>query len=299
MLAICTITAIKYAQAAPQLSGILNPHKVFKTREDYYNHVLNNISFKELHVEKVTIRHGDNYWKIAKRNNTNIDSLIAINPYWNDLLARSNDTLLVPNKKGALMFIGHPSDVSVLKKKYNITDKEIIIEKLPRLYSLKSPFLKKRKPIAVFVKNLKPCLKFLPQNLAHQYTLRETFRSPLGGRFSSFFGSRRHPIFKRRRFHNGLDIAAPYGTWVGASRSGIVIATGWMGGYGKAIIIRHKNGYKTLYGHLSRIHTRRGKWVKAGTLIGKVGSTGYSTGPHLHFTLWHNGRLMNPMKILW
>ena len=79
----------------------------------------------------------------------------------------------------------------------------------------------------------------------------------------------------------------------------VVEDTGWMGGYGKAVIINHQNGYKTLYGHLSAICTRPGAKVKPGTFIGRVGSTGWSTGPHLHFTVWHNGQLVNPMNLLW
>jgi murein DD-endopeptidase MepM/ murein hydrolase activator NlpD len=72
-----------------------------------------------------------------------------------------------------------------------------------------------------------------------------------------------------------------------------------MGGYGKAVIINHSQGYRTLYGHLSVIYVRPGQRVNPGRLVGKVGSTGWSTGPHLHFTIWHNGRLINPMQVLW
>ena len=89
------------------------------------------------------------------------------------------------------------------------------------------------------------------------------------------------------------------GTAVGAACGGVVEDAGWMGGYGKAVIVNHQNGYKTLYGHLSQICTRPGAKVKPGSFIGRVGSTGWSTGPHLHFTLWHNGQLVNPMNILW
>ena len=109
----------------------------------------------------------------------------------------------------------------------------------------------------------------MTDKLAQKFQLREMFRSPLGGRYSSFYGRRRHPIFRKRHFHNGVDIATRYGTLVGASSSGRVIYTGWMGGYGKVVIISHKKGYKTLYGHLSKILTRRGRYVKKGRIITK------------------------------
>ena len=89
------------------------------------------------------------------------------------------------------------------------------------------------------------------------------------------------------------------GTLIGAAREGVVISTGWNGGYGKAVIIQHGDGYKTMYGHMSSIFAKPGDRVQAGKILGKVGSTGLSTGPHLHFTLWHNEKLLNPMEVLW
>ena len=191
------------------------------------------------------------------------------------------------------------NELEKLAEIYDVKKENILIQELPPLYKFYYDFLSEKKPIAVFIKDTKPCTTYMNQDLASQYELREKFRSPLGGRFSSLFGRRMHPIFHEKSFHNGIDIAAKYGTYVGAAREGVVTATGWMGGYGKAVIIKHKNGYKTLYGHLSRITTRKGRHVKSGSMIGRVGSTGYSTGPHLHFTLWHNGRLVNPLKVLW
>jgi len=139
----------------------------------------------------------------------------------------------------------------------------------------------------------------MTNKMAKQFEVREMFRSPLGGRLSSFYGRRNHPIFRKRSFHNGIDIATRYYTAVGAARAGRVTSAGWMGGFGKAIIIQHDKGYRTLYGHLSRINVRNGQYVKAGRIIGRVGSTGFSTGPHLHFTMWKNKKLINPLKVLW
>lgn len=119
---------------------------------------------------------------------------------------------------------------------------------------------------------------------------------PARGVFTSGFGIRRHPIFRIRRMHTGQDIAAPYGTSVQAASDGRVIYTGWFGGYGKIVVIDHGDGVSTLYAHLSRILTRSGARVRRGEVVGRVGSTGYSTGPHVHFEVRVNGRPIDPAR---
>lgn len=100
---------------------------------------------------------------------------------------------------------------------------------------------------------------------------------------TSSFGWRTHPITGTRRFHSGVDIGAPMGAPVVAAGSGTVVSSGWLGGYGKAITIEHNGVQQTLYGHLSEIFVQPGQIIEQGTVIGRVGSTGNSTGPHLHF----------------
>ncbi|HEU4798731.1 MAG TPA: peptidoglycan DD-metalloendopeptidase family protein [bacterium] len=119
---------------------------------------------------------------------------------------------------------------------------------------------------------------------------------PARGVFTSGFGMRRHPIFRIRRMHTGQDIAAPYGTPVQAAAEGQVIYTGWFGGYGKIIVIDHGQGISTLYAHLSSILTRDGARIRRAQTIGRIGSTGYSTGPHVHFEVRVNGRPINPAR---
>lgn len=129
-----------------------------------------------------------------------------------------------------------------------------------------------------------------------------SFMWPIQGRVSSGFGSRFHPIHRRRITHTGLDIAGPNRGAVHAADGGEVIFAGWKGGYGKAIMINHgnRNGKNlvTLYGHLSSISVSRGQNVSKGQTIGAEGSTGYSTGPHLHFEVRVNGAPVNPMGYL-
>lgn len=122
------------------------------------------------------------------------------------------------------------------------------------------------------------------------------FTWPLRGVLTSRFGLRRHPIFRIRQIHQGLDIAAARGTPVRAASGGVVLFAGWYGGYGKLVIIDHGQGTSTLYGHLSAILVTPGRQVPQGHVIGRVGSTGYSTGPHLHFEVRQNGRPVDPMR---
>ena len=131
------------------------------------------------------------------------------------------------------------------------------------------------------------------------YVDLDTYRMPLRsfGRISGRFGSRYHPVLKRRIFHNGTDIPMPIGTPVYPSRSGTVTFSGWRGGYGNLVEVQHKAGSRCRYGHLSVLKVTAGQTVqKSKTLLGKVGSTGMSTGPHLHFEiLTPSGKSVNPL----
>jgi len=115
---------------------------------------------------------------------------------------------------------------------------------------------------------------------------------------SSFSYRRWHPILHRYRPHHGTDFGARRGTPLLAVNSGKVIFSGRMGGYGKVVKIRHDGGYISLYAHQSRTRVKKGQYVKKGQVIGYVGSTGRSTGPHLHFGLMKHGRWIDPMKVL-
>lgn len=116
-----------------------------------------------------------------------------------------------------------------------------------------------------------------------------------GARISSRFSlNRKHPILKVRRPHYGIDYAAPKGTAVHAAAGGRVIFAGSKSGYGKVVEIMHDSGLKTLYGHLNSYSVKKGQRVKSGQKIAKVGNSGLSTGPHLHFGLYKNNRPINP-----
>lgn len=126
------------------------------------------------------------------------------------------------------------------------------------------------------------------------------FSKPIEGyAINSNFGSRRLPTEARARQHEGVDIAAPVGTPILAAAEGEVVRTGYeAGGYGHFIEVSHPNGLSSFYGHLSRVDVRSGDRLNAGESIGRVGTTGRSTGPHLHFEIRRAGAKMNPERVI-
>ncbi len=128
--------------------------------------------------------------------------------------------------------------------------------------------------------------------------IKALMKTPINGaRLSSSFGNRKHPILGFNKQHNGTDFAAPKGTPIMASGNGKVIRARWCGGGGNCIKIRHNSSYSTVYAHLSKFATKEGRRVTQGQIIGFVGSTGMSTGPHLHYEVHFNGKPINSQKL--
>ncbi len=122
--------------------------------------------------------------------------------------------------------------------------------------------------------------------------------TPLKGKINSNFGYRKDPFKSRSGFHSGLDIDANYGQHVVATANGVVTKASWHTNYGKTVIVKHKDNYETLYGHLSKLKVKEGQEVKVGDVIGKAGSTGRSTGTHLHYEVIKDGKRVNPKNFL-
>jgi murein DD-endopeptidase MepM/ murein hydrolase activator NlpD len=143
---------------------------------------------------------------------------------------------------------------------------------------------------------------FLPDARLPSFSLREIsgdlFRWPIRSYITSWYGWRKDPFTGVRGFHNGLDIGTPMGTSVKAAMDGTVAETGYSSGLGNYIILRHHAGWQSMYGHLKTILVKNGQRVAVGDRIAYSGNTGYSTGPHLHFTVLKNGRTVNPSNVL-
>ncbi|OGR94860.1 MAG: hypothetical protein A2016_07080 [Elusimicrobia bacterium GWF2_62_30] len=190
---------------------------------------------------------------------------------------------------------------------YEVTGNKETLNGLASRYAAKGRDLKAFKAEVVAENGLPPSALLVPYTfkkgdriyLPGVYLDLDTYRLPLRSfsRVSSRFGVRYHPVLKRRIMHKGTDIPMPYGTPVYPSRSGTVTFAGQKGGYGNLVEVIHKDGSRCRYGHLQQISVKEGETVqKSKTLLGKVGSSGMSTGPHLHFEIiTPSGKSINPM----
>ncbi len=169
------------------------------------------------------------------------------------------------------------------------TNSQIVVETTRKINSLKKQIYVQSKSydeILYLSKNRDKMLQALP---AIQPVANKDLK-----RVASGFGYRYDPIYHTRRFHKGMDFSAPRGTDIYATGNARVIYAGWKSGYGKCVYLSHGYGYITRYAHMSRIKVKKGQRVKRGEVIGLVGNTGKSTGPHLHYEVRKNGKVMNP-----
>ena len=136
--------------------------------------------------------------------------------------------------------------------------------------------------------------------ITNKYNLSLAFPRgwPVSGRITSPFGYRLHPLSFSYEYHSGMDIANEPGTKIISTANGVVRHAGWASGYGLSLVIDHGFGYSTLYGHMSEISVKEGAEVKRGDIVGRMGSTGTSTGPHVHYEVWEQGVPKNPSKYM-
>ena len=173
----------------------------------------------------------------------------------------------------------------------DMTNSEIVVETTRKMNELRKQLYIQSKSyddLILLAKNKEAMLECIP---AIQPVLNKDLT-----RMASGYGWRIDPVYHTRRFHEGMDFTAPTGTDIYATGNGTVVSAGWKQGYGNCIEINHGFGYLTLYGHMSAIKSRVGQKVKRGDVIGLVGSTGKSTGPHLHYEVHLRGQVMNPQN---
>ncbi len=176
---------------------------------------------------------------------------------------------------------------------------DTILRQLREKASAKSPALERAIQAAQAVQQETrdiPALKVNGTTKAED--LPTTWQAPVAGRVTSDFGVRTDPLNGQQRSHHGIDIAAPRGTPIGAAAAGTVVFVGKRGGYGNTVIIEQTDGKQTLYAHADQLLVQVGETVNAGQTIATVGSTGRSTGPHLHFEVRENGQPVDPAETL-
>ncbi|MDA1353578.1 MAG: peptidoglycan DD-metalloendopeptidase family protein [bacterium] len=187
---------------------------------------------------------------------------------------------------------------SIVKRKHSLNDTRSNLDKnLQSLRQQIEEFERQNKELERESEQIARLIRSQDESIKLSHA-KGSYVRPTKGWISSKFGYRMHPIFKRRILHSGMDFAAPQGREIKASNFGYVIFAGWKKGYGNVTIINHGwsegKTHSTLYAHQRRIIVRKGQFVRKGQIIGYVGTTGYSTGPHLHFETRQNGRPVNP-----
>jgi murein DD-endopeptidase MepM/ murein hydrolase activator NlpD len=232
-----------------------------------------------------TVKKGDSLFGISHKFNVSIDALITTNELSNAQYLKIGTKLKIPNMNGIYYTVKKGDSLSSISKRYGVS-----VNKIVDLNDLSSSVIKVRQKIFIPGATL--------TDWERAVAIGNIFKYPARGRLTSRVGFRIDPFTKRRAYHAGIDIANRIGTRVTAAQYGKVIYAGYRGNYGRTVIIMHPNGYKTLYAHLHKITIKRGQAVKQGETIGSIGNSGRSTGPHLHFEVHQNKKVIDPLKIL-
>ncbi|EMN01469.1 peptidase, M23 family [Leptospira noguchii str. 1993005606] len=262
-----------------------NNQSVKRLREDVKTNLKVSISNLErseltsLEFYRYVVKKEDNFFKIMARTGMDIDTISSVNSLASPYDIYPGMELLIPNMRG--VYDSDETENSFLirkklSKKYKLAEKFISFDEDKKLWFIPGKGLPKEE---------------------RSFFYGMAFYRPLGdeGIISSRFGKRKDPFTRKETFHGGLDMAAEEGTPVYASADGEVSFSNKKGGYGNLIILGHKLGYETLYGHLSSISVRPGEKVHKGQKIGEVGQTGRATGNHLHFEVRRFNQRQKPI----
>jgi murein DD-endopeptidase MepM/ murein hydrolase activator NlpD len=236
--------------------------------------------------QNYTVRKGDSVSKIASEHSLSIDAVIASNSLKNVRNLQAGDIIRIPNMDGIPYTVVRGDSYQKIASYFGVPLEAILDANDVQDES-----------ITIGATLFIPGAKMKSEDL--KLAMGELFIYPVNGRLSSGFGWRKDPFNGgERRFHAGLDLQANMGTLVKAAMDGKVTSVGFNAVFGRYLIITHQAGYQTMYAHLNSASVLEGQKVKQGEKIGEVGNTGRSTGAHLHFAVYKNGRAINPLEHL-
>lgn len=234
---------------------------------------------KLLQLKSHTVAEGETLSQIAEMYQIDVDTIYGANQQLTDII-HPGDVLTILPRSGVLHTVSEGETLWSIGIQYGVNSAEIssVNQKNGDLLSIGEK---------LFIPGGKLIRSEAPSRAG-----ASRFLWPLLGELSSGFG------YRWGRMHAGIDIAADMAAPVSAARAGYISFSGWLGSYGYAVVIEHNQGYSTLYGHLSEYTVAKGEYIAAGSLLGYVGSTGFSTGPHLHFEIRYYGTPVNPLGLL-
>ncbi|KAF0223789.1 MAG: Peptidase [Erysipelotrichaceae bacterium] len=261
-----------------------------------------------------TVVSGDSFWAIAKKHDIPLATIINLNPNLDPELIFVGTKIVFEPKDPVLdvvvsfqttMLEDIPYDTEYIKDASLYSGSRVVVKKGQEGSKEVTYGMSIRNGYVSETIVLKELEKVAPVGsvirVGTMRTLSKTSNSNFGvvsGQLSSNYGWRNDPISGIRKFHNGLDIASNYGTPIYSYTNGTVSEAGWDNTKGYYVMIQHNGGIKTIYLHMSKVLVSKGQSVKVGQKIGQVGSTGYSTGSHLHFSVMKNGSYLNPWDYL-
>lgn len=238
-----------------------------------------------LSVSSYKIMKNDTIDGISRRFGVRLDTLISLNGISNVRRIQAGTVIKVPNIDGVIHTVSRGDSLSFIAATSGLSVLDIVDAN-----DLSSQVITPGQVL------------FLPGARLPSYDLKKALGTliawPLRGRLSSNYGYRSNPFTNVRQFHNGIDIVASLNSAAHAAMDGRVAEIGYSTIFGNFIILTHSGGYQTLYAHMNKISVRKGQNISQGMTIGLTGSTGYSTGPHLHFGLFKNGVAIDPLKML-
>ncbi|HQL31753.1 MAG: Murein DD-endopeptidase MepM [Spirochaetes bacterium ADurb.Bin269] len=233
-----------------------------------------------------TVKPGDTVSGIVSRFGLrNMSSILSVNAIDNARRIRAGQILKIPSMDGIVYTVVRGDSLARISERFGIPVNAVLDAN-----DLEQSALTAGQRL------------FIPgaalSNLELRKAMGELFITPIRGRLTSSYGYRKDPFTGVRSFHTGIDLAAPTGTLIKAALDGKIATSGYSPVYGNYVIISHDGGYQTLYGHLSSISVKRGQRIVQGATVGRVGNTGYSTGSHLHFSVYKSGKTIDPFSVL-
>ena len=263
-----------------------------KVSDIFYDYITSDYTLNSdgtigIKYEEYTIGEGENLTTISRKIGASLDTLVSVNKISNANKLSPGQKIIIPNRNGLLHTINENEKIEEVADKYDIQLNRILaFNKIENASDIKIGD-------DIFLPGARYTLDERIDKFGQMFSLPATVN-----RISSVFGYRIHPITGVRTKHMGVDIPGSLNTPVYAARKGKVIFAGYSGGYGNLVIVRHDKGYTTYYGHLNRITVKIGDNVGVGVMIGRMGSTGNSTGSHLHFEVRKNGEALNPADFI-
>jgi len=300
VVAIFSLSVLVYSFFFLNISVIsaVNFQKDEKIEYFLQQHVSDSLAVKEEEYAKLpqimsevkyrdyVVQSGDTIGGIAyKMGLKKIGTIFSANNITNARRIMNGTHLVIPSMDGIIYTVEKNDSFQSVAQKFNIT-----------LESLLDANDVNDKELNIGSKLFIPgaCLSYEKIRRA----LGELFIYPIKGRLTSPFGYRRDPFTGRKSFHSGIDLAAPTGTPIKVIMDGTVSQMSFSRVFGNYVIVTHENGYQTLYGHVSKFNAKRGQKLLQGDIVAFVGNTGMSTGPHVHLSIYKNGKLVDPLTLL-